>query len=73
MEMPADTPTGIQRLVASPTVRSGYTSAVVHLLVLIGLAVLWIDRRTPPRPRPIVIAISANADDADEIGAAAAA
>ena len=72
MAMPDDTPTGIQRLVASPTVRSGYTSAVVHLLVLIGLALLWIDRSTPPPPRPIVIAIAAATDTADEIGAAAA-
>jgi len=72
MASPDDTPTGIQRLVASPTVRSGYTSAVVHLLVLIGLALLWIDRRTPPRPRPIVIAIAAATDTADESGAAAA-
>jgi len=72
MAMPDDTPTGIQRLVASPAVRSGYTSAVVHLLVLIGLALLWIDRRTPPPPRPIVIAIAAATDTADEIGAAAA-
>jgi hypothetical protein len=68
----ADTPAGIQRLVTSPTVRSGYTSAVVHLLVLIGLALLWIDRREPPRPRPIVIAIAEAANADDEIGAAAA-
>lgn len=67
-----DTPTGIQRLVTSPTVRSGYTSAVVHLLVLIGLALLWIDRREPPRPRPIVIAIIEATDADAEIGAAAA-
>jgi len=73
MAMSDDTPTGIQRLVASPTVRSGYTSAVVHLLVLIGLALLWIDRRPPPRPRPIVIAIAAATDAAAESGAAAAA
>ena len=58
-------PTGIQRLVASPAVRSGYTSAVVHMLALIGLALLWSDGREPPRPRPIVIAISA-APEAEE-------
>jgi len=67
-----DTPTGIQRLVASPTVRSGYTSLVVHLLVLIGLALFWIDRREPPRPRPIVIAMADASEPADEIGADAA-
>ena len=48
----SDKPTGIQRLVASPTVRSGYASAVVHLLALVGLALFWMDRREPPRSRP---------------------
>jgi hypothetical protein len=67
-----ETPTGIQRLVASPTVRSGYTSAVVHMLALIGLALFWIDARESPRPRPIVIAISDATAADDEIGAAAA-
>jgi hypothetical protein len=67
-----DTPTGIQRLVASPTVRSSYTSLVVHLLVLIGLALFWIDRREPPRPRPIVIAMADASEPADEVGTDAA-
>jgi hypothetical protein len=71
MTQDIETPTGIQRLVASPTVRSGYTSAVVHMLALIGLALFWIDGREPPRPRPIVIALSA-APESDESGAAAA-
>ena len=68
----SDKPTGIQRLVASPTVRSGYASAVVHLLALVGLALFWMDRREPPRPRPILIMISDATDAAAEIGASAA-
>jgi hypothetical protein len=72
MTQDIETPTGIQRLVASPTVRSGYMSAVVHMLALIGLALFWIDGREPPRPRPIVIAIS-DASTADDEGGAAAA
>jgi hypothetical protein len=67
-----ETPTGIQRLVASPAVRSGYTSTLVHLLALIGLALLWIDGREPPRPQPIVITITEATAADDEIGAAAA-
>lgn len=51
-------PTWIQRIVASPAVRSGYASAIVHLLALIALALVWSDGSQPDRPRPILIAMS---------------
>ena len=65
MAVMLDHPPLIQRIVAHPAIRSGYTSIVVHLAVLIALALPWIDRRAPPRPRPIVIT-TAEAIVADE-------
>jgi hypothetical protein len=68
----AETPSWIQRLVASPGVRSGYASAVVHMAALIVLALLWVDERQPPRPRPIVIAMADSTVPDDAAGAAEA-
>ncbi|MFM8290328.1 MAG: hypothetical protein ACKOC4_01345, partial [Planctomycetia bacterium] len=73
MASPAAPQTPIQRLVASRAVRSGYTSAVVHLVALIGLALFWIDGREPPRPRPIFIAFADAADPGAEPAAMAGA
>ncbi len=53
--------------------RSGYTSAVVHLVALIGLALFWIDGREPPRPRPILIAFADAVEPAAEPAAMAGA
>ena len=59
-------PSGIERLVASPAVRAGYTSVVVHVLALILLALWLVDLRQRPRPRPVVITLAAA--DHDEAG-----
>ncbi|MFM8985267.1 MAG: prenyltransferase/squalene oxidase repeat-containing protein [Planctomycetia bacterium] len=73
MASPAAPQTPIQWLVASRVVRSGYTSAVVHLVALISLALFWIDGREPPRPRPIFIAFADAADPGAEPAAMAGA
>jgi hypothetical protein len=48
----------IDRLVASPTVRSGYASAVVHLVILSALALLLIERPARERPRPLELSFA---------------
>ena len=53
-----ETPSRIERLIHSPTVRSTYASLVTHVLILIGLALLLIPTRKEMRPRPIVIAMA---------------
>jgi hypothetical protein len=53
-----ETPSRIERLIHSPTVRSTYASLVTHVLMLIGLALLLIPTRKDMRPRPIVIAMA---------------
>jgi hypothetical protein len=53
-----ETPSRIERLIHSPTVRSTYASLVTHVLILIGLALLLIPTRKDMRPRPIVIAMA---------------
>ncbi|MFM8734141.1 MAG: prenyltransferase/squalene oxidase repeat-containing protein [Pirellulales bacterium] len=45
----------IERLLRSQGVRSGYTSLVAHVAVLIGLALLMIPGERSERPRPILL------------------
>jgi len=69
----------IDRAVRSPTVRSGYLSMAMHLLLCILLAVLASDGKPGRRPRPLVFEIGSqareeaagDAADAVAIGAAA--
>jgi hypothetical protein len=49
----------IDRLVASPAVRSGYTSAVVHLVLLSVLALLLVERPRRERPRRLELSFAA--------------
>jgi len=49
----------VERLVGSPAVRAGYTSAVVHILLLTLLAILWLDAPERARPRPLLLAFDA--------------
>lgn len=59
-----ETPSRIERLIHSPTVRSTYASLMTHVLMLIGLALLMIPGLEKPRPRQIVIAMAdANSND----------
>jgi len=61
-DQPAPTP--IERLVGSPSVRSGYASALVHVAVLTLLALAFFDDRVPTRrPRLIVETTSAPAEE----------
>jgi hypothetical protein len=62
----APPPAPIERLVGSPAVRSGYASALVHVVVLTLLALVFFDDRAPAR-RPRLIIDSAAAP-AEEIG-----
>lgn len=50
-----ESPTSIERLVGSPTVRSTYASLLGHLSALVLLAVFMIPVETSRRPRPIEI------------------
>jgi hypothetical protein len=59
----------VQRFVASPAVRSGYTSAVVHVLLLTLLALLWIEPPDRQRPRPLELAFTAPRREAAASGA----
>ena len=49
----------IDRLVSSPAVRSGYTSAVVHLVLLSVLALLLIEPPRPEQPRRLHLSFAA--------------
>jgi hypothetical protein len=74
--MPAPPPTPwIERLVASRAVRSGYASAVAHVLVLILLAVVMSRPERDARPTPIIISICDPRDDdvGEDAGASASA
>jgi hypothetical protein len=62
----APPPTPIERLVGSPTIRSGYTSAVTHVAILTLLALVFCDDRIPAR-RPRLV-IETAAPSAEEIG-----
>ncbi|MFM7109200.1 MAG: prenyltransferase/squalene oxidase repeat-containing protein [Planctomycetaceae bacterium] len=55
MATPDRTTPWIQRIAASRAVRSGYTSAVTHVVALIALALLVIPADAERRPRPIRI------------------
>jgi hypothetical protein len=59
----------VQRFVASPAVRSGYTSAVVHVILLTLLALLWIEPPDRRRPRPLELAFTAPRPEAATAGA----
>jgi hypothetical protein len=59
----------VQRFVASPAVRSGYTSAVVHVLLLTLLALLWIEPPDRQRPRPLELAFTSPHREAAAAGA----
>jgi hypothetical protein len=61
----------IERLVSSPTVRSGYTSAVVHLVLLSVLAVMLIPRPARERPRPLELSFATTGDAAGRGGTVA--
>jgi hypothetical protein len=54
----------VQRVVASQTVRSGYTSAVVHVILLTLLALVWIEPPDRRRPRPLELAFAAPRQEA---------
>lgn len=54
---PADKP-WIERVVESPSLRSGYMSLVAHVLVLILLAVFASAPATKSQPRPLVLEIA---------------
>ena len=54
---PADKP-WIERVVESPSLRSGYMSLIAHVLVLILLAVFASVPATKSRPRPLVLEIA---------------
>jgi hypothetical protein len=47
----------IDRLVASPAIRSGYASLFLHLLLLVLLTTFMLDSDPGPRPRPLVLSI----------------
>jgi hypothetical protein len=68
-DMP-EAPTPIERLVRSSGVRSGYTSLVAHVAVLIALALWMIPTERQARPRPIVIAMTHAAEPEADAGAA---
>jgi hypothetical protein len=61
----------IDRLVSSPTVRSGYTSAVVHLVLLSVLAIMLIERPARERPRRLELSFATTGDAAGHGGAVA--
>jgi hypothetical protein len=63
MTVPAPHATWIQRLATSRIVRSGYASAVTHVLALIVLALLMIPIERERRPRPICIRFAPPAAD----------
>ena len=60
----------VQRFVTSPAVRSGYTSAVVHVLLLTILALLWIEPPDRRRPRPLELLFNDASADAPAAGPA---
>jgi len=66
--MPADSHARawIDRVVSSPAVRSGYLSLAGHLLVLVLLALVAIDRRRPPATRPLLLAMGPAAEVAGD-------
>lgn len=59
----------VQRFVASPAVRSGYTSAVVHVILLTLLALVWIEPPDRRRHRPLELAFAAPRLEAAAAGA----
>jgi hypothetical protein len=65
-----EAPAPIERLVRSAGVRSGYTSLVAHVAVLILLALCMIPAEHKARPRPIVITMTPATEPEADPGAA---
>jgi hypothetical protein len=70
----------VDRAVRNPTIRSGYLSLAAHLLLAILLALFVFEKKSEPRPRPLVVSIGPQTEDiageplvAMEVGAADAA
>jgi hypothetical protein len=65
--LPAHATTRIERIVGSKAVRSGYASALTHLVLLIALALLVPRQERVSRPRPIDLQLGSTGTGDDDV------